>query len=323
MSFSGDVKEELLRAERDRPCCLRAELSALTQSCASLGFRGGGRFFVTYQLSSAALARRLFTMLKDGLGLVPQLHFVQHARLGGRRSSVLTVEGDDAPKLLSALGMMETEADGKQVLRRTSPHPQLHRQCCRRAYLRGAFLGVGAMTSPEKGYHLEWACPEEEMALTVERQLERSEISARHHLRRERVVVYLKSSTAIGAALTAMGAVKARMAFENQTIQRQMHGDINRAANCDEHNDNRLMDASASQIRAITLISVERGLFTLPPALRELARLRLENPELALPQLGQLTQPPISKSGVNSRMRRLMALAEELQREALQKGAGT
>ena len=106
MSFSSDAKAELIRLPLERDCCVLAELSALTQTTGSLGFQGGGRFSVSWQVENAALARRIFRMLKERLGLSPSLHFVQHARLGGRRTCVLTVEGDDAPKLLTALRMM-------------------------------------------------------------------------------------------------------------------------------------------------------------------------------------------------------------------------
>ena len=145
----------MIRLPLERDCCILSELSAITQTSGSLGFLGGGRFSVTYQVENAALARRIFRMLKEGLALSPKLHVVEHSRLGGRRTCVLTVEEGDARRLLEVLDMMEIGPDGTSTLKRTVPRPQLNRQCCRKAYLRGAFLGAGSMTSPEKNYHLE------------------------------------------------------------------------------------------------------------------------------------------------------------------------
>ncbi len=315
MSFSSTIREALLREPAERECCLRAELAALTQALGSLGFRGGGQFSVTYQTDQIPLARRVFVLLKEGLGLSPQLQIVKHARFGGKKTCVLTVEGADAPKLLSEMDMMEAGEDGQLTMRRTSPRPALNRQCCKKAYMRGAFLGIGSMTSPEKSYHMEFTCPEEGMAQQIERLLEKANIPARHQTRRGKTVVYLKSADAIADALTLMGANQARMELENVRIRKQMRGQIARMSNCDEHNDNRMMDASLAQIRAITFVRVEYGLYPLPPALREVAEARLQNPDATLEQLGQLLDPPIGKSAVNARMRRLMSIARELEQK--------
>ncbi len=317
MSFSSELKEDLLHMPPEKACDLRAELAALTQTSASLGFRGGGRITVTYRTENAALARRIFRMLR-GLRLAPQLHFVEHARLGGRKTCVLTVEGDDASALLREMGMMEDTAEGP-ALRRTTPHVPVSRQCCRQAYLRGAFLGAGAITGPDRGYHMEWVCQDEAMAQTLRRTLEHSGIPGIVYQRRGRTVVCLKNAQHIADALALMGAARARMALEDIRIRRQTRGNINRANNCDEHNDQRMIDASERQVRDIVLISVERGLFTLPPELQQLAQARLEHPEMGLQQLGQQLTPPLSKSGVNSRMRRLTRVAEEV-RQRLEKG---
>ena len=113
MSFSSRVKEELIPQPLEKPCCVLAETAALTQATGTLGFLGAGRLSVTWRMENAALARRVFRLLREGIGLKPQLHFVEHARLGGRRTCVLTVEGEDAENLLVALRMAEREPDGQ------------------------------------------------------------------------------------------------------------------------------------------------------------------------------------------------------------------
>ena len=313
MSFSSQAKEEMIRLPLERDCCILSELSAITQTSGSLGFLGGGRFSVTYQVENAALARRIFRMLKEGLALSPKLHVVEHSRLGGRRTCVLTVEEGDARRLLEVLDMMETSADGSSILKRTVPRPQMNRQCCRKAYLRGAFLGAGSMTSPEKNYHLEWVAADETLAQTLERVLDKTEIHPHTQLRRGQTVVYLKSAQQIVDVLALMGASQAVMDMENVRITRQLRGQANRAANCDVHNTEKTMNASEQQLQAIEVIREKKGLNSLSPALRQIARLRMENAEVSLEELGQMLDPPIGKSGVNHRMRRLIALAQSLE----------
>ena len=150
MSFASNVKEELLRLPLGKNCCMLSELSALTQTSGSLSLRGGGHVRVTWRVESAALARRIFLLIRSRLGLTPTLHFVQHSRLGGQRTCVLTLEDQDAEKLLLALHMMEQDETGSISLKRTAPRHSMTRQCCRRAFLRAAFLGSGTMSSPKK-----------------------------------------------------------------------------------------------------------------------------------------------------------------------------
>ena len=319
MSFSSNAKDELLHIPLEKECCMLSELSALTQTSGSLGFHGGGRFSVTYQVENAALARRIFTILKRSLQLSPQLHFVEHTRLGGRTTCVLTVDGQDARRLLMALGMMEADESGAVTLRRTSPRIQITRQCCRKAFLRGAFLGAGSMTNPDKSYHFEWVAGDASLCQNIERNLEKCGLPAHHHVRKGQTVVYLKGAQQIADALALMGAPSAVMSLENIRITKQIRGEANRANNCDEHNGERLINASMEQIRAITMLKVEHRLETLSESLQEIAQLRLENTEMSLTELGMLMTPPVGKSGVNHRMRRLMEAAAELEDELQKK----
>ncbi|MBQ9325329.1 MAG: DNA-binding protein WhiA [Clostridia bacterium] len=314
-TFSQRVCEELVHESTDRDCCILAELSALTQTSGSLGFLGGGRFSVTYQVESLQLARRIYRMLKQGLSLSPSLHVVEHHRLGGQKTCVITVDGEDAPRLLNDLSMMSTSPDGTMTLRRMTPHVSLSRQCCRKSFLRGAFLGCGSMTGPEKSYHMEWVTGEENLTTAVRKMLERNGIEAHATERRGRTVVYLKNAQAIVDVLALMGAHAAVMEMENIRITKQVRGNANRASNCDEHNTERMLNASERQMRAIRKITLQHGLASLPPALRQMARLRLEQPELSLEELGKQLDPPIGKSGVSHRLARLEKIAETIPEE--------
>jgi len=143
--------------------------------------------------------------------------------------------------------------------------------------------------------------------------VEKSDLPARTFERKGRQVVYLKGAQQIADALALMGASASVLDMENIRITKQMRADANRASNCDEHNSEKMLNAAEKQIDAIKLISIQRGLFTLPPGLQEIARLRLEHTSLSLTELGQLMTPPVGKSGVNHRMRRLMEVARDIE----------
>ena len=292
-SFSAGVKEELIRLPLGKPCCMLSEISALTQTSGHLAFRGGGWISVSYRLDNAGTARQL----------------------GGRRSCVLTLGTEDTRVLLNALHMTETDEDGQIHMKRTVPRHPMTRQCCRRAFLRGAFLGAGTLTHPEKSYHFEWKAEDERLAQTLEKLLEKCELPYQSYLRKGQRVIYLKGAQQISDMLAVMGAGSSVLEMENIRINKQLRAAATRAANCDEHNSEKMLDAGQKQAEAIRRISLARGLFTLPPALREVARLRVENPDLSLKELGEMMDPPVGKSGVNHRLRRLMEIAEQIEKE--------
>ncbi len=312
-SFASSVREELVRLPLGKACCMLSELSALTQTSGHLSFRGGGRLSVSYRLEHTGAARRLFMLLKTRLSISPTLHFVQTSQLGGRRVCVLTLTEEDSGTLLSALHMLERDENGRARFRRTMPRHPMTRQCCRRAFLRGAFLGAGSMSDPEKGYHLEWKAEDEQLPAVLEKLLSRSEMPCHSYERNGQRIIYLKSAEQISAMLAMMGASGSVLKMENIRVRKQIRSMAVRAANCDEHNSEKMLDAAARQAEAIRQISIRQGLFTLPPALREVARLRLENQELSLKELGEMLEPPVSKSAVNHRLRRLMEIAEQLE----------
>ena len=311
-SFSAGVKEELIRLPLGKSCCMLSEISALTQTSGHLSFRGGGWISVSYRLDNAGTARRLFQLLKMRLGAAPKLHFVQTSQLGGRRSCVLTLGTDDTRALLNALHMAEEDENGQLHLKHTVPRHPMTRQCCRRAFLRGAFLGAGTLTHPEKSYHFEWKADDDQLPRVLEQLLEKCGLPYHCYERKGKQVVYLKGAQQIADALALMGAARSVLALENTRVGKQIRAAATRAANCDEHNGEKMLDAAQQQAEAIRKISIRQGLFTLPPALQEMARLRLENTELSLKELGEMTNPPIGKSGANHRMRRLMEIAENL-----------
>lgn len=308
MSFSSQVKEELQRSIPEKHCCQLSELSALTQTCASLRLSGRGRVRVVYETENPALAKRIFQLLKKRMEITPSLEFNRHRRLGGRRLSVLTVPEADSRRLLIALHMMREEKDG--VVFRGVPRAAESRRCCRASFLRAAFLGAGSVTSPEKGYRLEFISSDSRTD-TLLNILEKSGVEGHVCHRRDKEIVYVKKGDGVAACLALMGAHVSLLEMENIRIRRDGRNQANRARNCDEGNLKKQLSAGESQRAAIVRYSLAHSLAALPRDLQELGRLRMLHPDASLEELGQMLQKPVGKSGVNHRMRRLMAWISE------------
>ncbi len=312
MPFSTECKEELCRLPLEKSCCRLSELSALYMTLGSLSLLGRGQVNVQFTVESAAIARRIFTLLQKELRLVAQIHYVSHARFGGVRKCVLTLGPQQSPQLLTRFSMMDIDHHGQAVLRATSPKPSLQRACCCRAFLRGALLGCGSVIRPEKGYRLELVTEDQAFGLALAKAMQRFQLPIKQSRRKGLTVFYQSKGEAVITFLTLAGAHQAVMALEDLRVQREVFGDINRAMNCDAANLQKLMNASDHQMEQIVrLISHER-FSSLPLSLQEIAKLRIQVPDASLVQLGQMLTPPLGKSGVNHRMRRLMKLADTL-----------
>ncbi len=312
MSFSSRVKEELMRVQPLKHCCMLAELSALTRTCASLRLSGGGRMRVVYETENSALAKRIFLLLKRRMEMTPQLEFKRHSRLGGRRLSLLTVPEADSRRLLIALRMLQEGENG--TVYKGLPRAAMTRRCCRAAYLRAAFLGAGSISAPDRGYHLEFVS-DPSRADTLVKMLEKSGIEPGIVNRREAAVVYLRRGDDVANCLALMGAHSAMMDLENIRINREARNQANRARNCDEANLKKQLSVGEKQARAIAAYSVANSLGGLPRDLQEIGRARMLHPEASLEELGQMMTPPVGKSGANHRLRQLMARIGENQKQ--------
>lgn len=311
MSFSSDVKKELAIVKPEKSCCGLSELCGLYATMGSLSLLGRGRVNVQFSNESLAVCRRAYTLLVQALHLTPQIHYVTHARFGGTRKCVLTLGPIQTPVLLHALGMMSKSPEGEYSFRSATPRLPLTRQCCMRAFLRGVMLGGGTMSNPDQGYHLELPCRDADMQNMTAKCMQRMGLPIKLSERREHRYLYLKQSDQIVQFLTAVGAHSSVMHIEDLRVKRQVMETVNRAMNCDSANMQKQMDASRTQIEAIRQLRDSDRLATLPPSLQEIALARLDNPDASLTELGQLLHPPIGKSGVNHRMRRLIAYLEE------------
>ena len=312
MSFSSRVKEELLHVQPEKHCCMLAELSALTQTCASLRLSGGGRVRVVYETENPALAKRIFLLLKRRMEITPQLEFNRHKRLGGRRLSILTVPEAESRRLLIALRMIQESESG--AVFKGVPRAAMTRRCCRASFVRAAFLGAGSVTSPEQEYHLEFVSSGSR-AETLAKMLEKSGIEPKITKRRDADIVYLRRGDDVVACLALMGAHRALMDMENTRIARDARNQANRARNCDEANLKKQLSAGQRQAKAITAYSKAHSLGGLPRELQDIGRARMLHPEASLEELGQMVSPPLGKSGANHRMRKLLEAIQTNQRQ--------
>ena len=299
MSYSSQTKEELCRFEPDSVCCLLAELSGIVCAAGSVIYRGGGEKRLSIETENNAVARRAFRLLRDVFDVQPQLVTLKRSRLGGSEASIV-MEGCGI-----AMGQ-----------RRGVPREITVRKCCRMSFLRGVFLACGSVTDPEKEYHLEFVLEDEAFAAALQRLIARFSLSAHLAKRRAMTLVYLKGQSEITDMLSIFGAQSARFAMEDAYIRKELRNNANRAVNCDSANVQRAVTAASRQAEAIERVLAANGQESLPPALRETAALRLAHPEMSLEELGRLCDPPVGKSGVNHRLRKLEAMAGELEKSA-------
>ena len=185
-------------------------------------------------------------------------------------------------------------------------------ECCRRTFIRVAFLEKGTVNDPSKGYHLEIACRGNSQATQLCELMAKDGIKGRVIERNKRMSVYVKEAEQISDMLALMGAHKAVLLMENERVIHQMRGTVNRRVNCETANINKTVNAAVRHIDAINYIQSHGGLKSLPDNLREMAQVRIDMPDTSLGDLGQYLDPPVGKSGVNHRLRKLVEIAEKL-----------
>lgn len=311
MSFTADIKQELVRSMPEKDCCMMAELNALTQSIGSLTLRSGGQVLLTFRTESLTVARHLLQMLRHGCRVQVRTRIDKNPRFGGRYVSTLMLGAEDSRRLLRRLNVIGKNDAGEEVFRGV-PRRTVRRNCCRRAFIKGMFLGSGSVSAPGKGYHAEFVVADGARARFLTRVLDMTHVRSSVTERNGKAVVYLKDSEMISRLLAAMEASRAVLQIEEARTMGLVKKQVTRAMNCDGANLRKQLSAAQRQIAAIERISRLRGLSSLPEALENMARLRLAHQEATLEQLGALSEPPLTKSGVQQRLHKIEKLAEEI-----------
>ena len=290
MSFSSEIKQELSWQLPSARHCRLAEISAILSFCSHVEAGTEGTGNVRMHTENLAVARKYFTLLKKTFNINMNVSVRQNRKPHGNRSFEITALTD-----MTAVR-----------------HVLIQNPCCRRAFIRGAFLASGSVSDPEKSYHFEIVCPERAMAEQLSGMLESFGVEAKITLRKHSYILYVKEGSQIADILNVMEAHVGLMKFENIRILKEMRNSVNRQVNCETANLNKTVSAAVKQIEDIQYIQSTIGFEKLPENLAEIARLRLEQPGMSLKELGQMLTPPVGKSGVNHRLRKLSFIAEEL-----------
>lgn len=304
MSFSGEVKEELAGQISSSRHCQIAELAAMVCYSGRLEQANTGNACLTIQAENEKVIRKGFTLLQKSFNICTGV-------IGKGPYFLKIEEKDQVSRLLQSLKLSEysSQKDGRM----DTVNPLLIKNaCCRRAYLRGAFLTTGSMSDPEKSYHLEFVCLTRRQALQLQEIIRDFDIEARIVTRKNHDIVYMKEGAGIVDLLNVTGAHISLMNLENLRIVKEMRNSINRRVNCETANITKTVNASTKQIQDIMLIQKTLGLKGLQDSLREVAEVRLEYPEATLKELGEYLNPPVGKSGVNHRLRKLSEIAERI-----------
>ena len=309
MGFSEQVKNELARIEVKKRCCGWAELSALLKANGSLEI-------IKQQLAlkvvsqQAAAARKIYRLLKERFDFLTEIVVSKAMYLNYDKYYIIKLPPQDRIKeLLINCGLIKENYELSYQVN----GDLVKNKCCRKAYLRGVFLGAGSINNPEAGYHLELRVSNQGYAQSLlEFAKQKLDLYFKLRQRQEDYLLYLKSSADIVKLLNITGAHSALLDYENTRVLKEVKNQVNRLVNCETANLTKTVQAAREQIENIKLIEEFEGLASLSPSLQEMAELRLANPYATYKELGELMEPQLSKSGVNHRLRRLNKIAKEI-----------
>ena len=309
MSFSSEVKEELSEQIASGRHCRLAETAAILSLCGKIVITENDRYCVKIQTENLAVARKYFTLLRKTFNIRAEVSVRKSREV--RFYSVIVSKDPEARRLLGETCLLDEDGNVSECM---SPmhHRLLRQNCCRRAFIRGAFLAVGSVSDPKKSYHFEIVCTAPEKARQLQELLASYDVDAKVVLRKRRYVVYIKEGSQIVELLGLMGAHISLMQLENVRIVKEMRNSVNRKVNCETANLNKTVSAAVRQAEDIRYIQEKIGLDKLPMDLEETARLRLEHTEASLKELGDMLSPKVGKSGVNHRLRKLSQIADDL-----------
>ena len=310
MSFSMEIKKELTRIETPDICCREYELTGIIRTGIVMRkYKGKSR--VLFTTENASLSRHLYSRVKELYRNSPDIFILKTRRF--RNHTVYRLEfthlvGEEMKMILKKMGISIDE-NGEKIRYKNI---KIKKRCCKRAYLRGCFLAGGSITDPDRSYHLEITFPNLLLAQECISLLSEFDIESRYIERKGHYLVYLKEGQEIVDFLNVIGAHNALMKLENIRILKEMRNQVNRIVNCETANLEKTVNASLRHVDSIRYIAETKGLDSLPDNLREIAVLRLENPDASLSELGQMLNPALSKSGVNHRLKKIDSIAESI-----------
>ena len=313
MSFSSEVKDELSRQLPQARHCRIAEITAIISMCGRILIDQDNHYRVLVHTENIAVARKYFELVRRTFNdILPEISIRQNILLKNSRIySIVIKDPVQSMTVLQAAKLVDETGEIRENLSLVN-NRVIQSSCCKRAFIRGAFLSTGSMSDPNKSYHFEIVCSSEAKARQIQELIGSFDMDAKIVCRKRYFVVYLKEGAQIVDLLNVMEAHVALMDLENVRILKEMRNSVNRKVNCETANIHKTVSAAVKQTEDIRYLKAAGGFSDLSEELLETADLRLENPEASLKELGLMHNPPIGKSGVNHRLRKLSNLAETL-----------
>lgn len=316
MSFSSKTKNEIARIPLSKKCCQIAEIAGFVRMSGSISLSGFKKINLKLSTENAAVARRLFIILKTLFNSHTEVMVRKNKQLKKNNNYLIVVDDEAIAKnILIQTGIVDKDCSNLFDINYNVPKKIIHNDCCKRAYIRGVFLGGGSLSDPEKTYHLEFVTRNEKHAKDLLQIMNLYDLNSKIVIRKENYVVYIKESEKIVDLLNIIGAHTALLNLENIRVFKDVRNNVNRIINCETANLNKTIEAALRQVNNIEYIQNTIGIENLPENLIEIAQLRLQNKDATLVELGKMLTLPIGKSGVNHRLRRIERIADKLRRE--------
>ena len=312
MSFSSEVKEELSKHISAPRHCQLAEIAAIICGAGYISVEESGEIALLLQDDNSLVVRKFFTLLKKAFNIGTSIfEETPDYKENGRIYRRVLTDQSDVKSVLGAIKLVDSEGNLREPFEGVSPQVTRN-SCCKRAFLRDTFMCIGSISNPNKGYHLEFVCTYENQARQLQEMIESFDIEAKIVRRKKYYVLYIKEGAGIVDLLNIMEAPVSLMNLENLRIVKEMRNSINRRVNCEVANITKTVNAATKQIEDITYVRDHYGFENLHVNLREMAEVRLEHPDATLLELGKLLDPPVGKSGVNHRLRKLSEIADKI-----------
>lgn len=313
MTFSSKIKEELSRTEITDMRSAKAETAALVRTMGYVTLKGFNKMEIEFSTENAAVARRIFKLLKTAFEISTQVSVEKTNRLKKHNNYIINIDVDLTKRFLQETGIADENDFNIMTFDFGVPEKLVKNDSSKRAYIKGAFLGCGSVSDPEKSYHAEFVSNREEHSKGICKLLESFGISGKTIFRKNYYVTYIKESEHISDLLALMGANNAVLEYENVRAVKETRNQINRVINCETANLDKIVDTSMRQINSIKVLKRHKAIDKLPDHLKELAYLRLKHTNASLKELGEMLNPPLGKSGVNHRLRKIEEIARDLE----------
>lgn len=315
MSFTSEVKKELADRISNAKHCRVAEIAALISMCGNVTIDEYDNYQVRVQTDTELTAKKFRELLWKTLHIDTKVEEKDKQLSHSKKTYIVEIKNhDDALEVLKTTKIMNSQNEIEEQME-LGKNEIVDKDCCKRAYLRGAFLASGSVNDPEKSYHLEIKCTNRNKANQIVDILKSFDVDAKTLDRKNKIIVYLKDSEKVVDALNIMEAPVALLKVETVKVDKEMMNKVNRQFNCDMANNKRRIDAAQRTLADIKYIEDEVGLSYLPEKLQQIAKLRLEFSDASLQELGDMMVPALGKSGVNHRLRKISEIADRLRDE--------